>query len=162
MTFFNRKTDITIAEILRGVEPGRMQSVGVMQVIPLLSELEDKRFVSPEDAKVSTSDYGTLVFDNPSRSLLLVPCHAGYVVKQAAQDHAMSHMGLVKSRGSRSYNTAMCVQQSQGGLISGERQEHRRHRACFTVEAFDVLRAIFRAELGNLQRHFTIKLCIQC
>ena len=81
---------MTLAEVLRGASPGRIQSVGYMQVIPLVSDLSDNRFVSPVEAEadVFTTSYGTLGFRNPSDCLLIVPCHAGYVVKQAAQDHA--------------------------------------------------------------------------
>ncbi len=113
----SRKQTITLAEVLRGANPGRIQSVGYMQVIPLLSDLSDGRFVSPPqvNAGVSTSDYGTISFENPQAAMLIVPCHTGYVVKEAAQDHAMAHAGLVKRR--RSFDTAMCIQQTQGGLI---------------------------------------------
>ena len=92
-----KKDNITIANILRGCEAGMMQSVGVMQVIPLLSDMEDDRFVSPNQALVSTRGYGSLVFENPTDVLMLIPCHTGYVVKQAAQDHAMAQAAFVAS-----------------------------------------------------------------
>ena len=90
-----------------------------MQVIPLVSDLSDDRFVSPVEANadVFTTDYGTLGFRNPSDCLLIVPCHAGYVVKQAAQDHAMAHAAVVRSQAEQSFKTAMCIQQAQGGYI---------------------------------------------
>ncbi|UCF32896.1 MAG: hypothetical protein JSV78_11250 [Phycisphaerales bacterium] len=113
------KDRTSMAEVLRGTRAGRIQSVGYMQVIPLISNLTDDRFVSPTEgqARVSTTGYGTLDFDNPSEAVLIVPCHAGYVVKQAAQDHAMSHAGLVAGGKRRAFNTAVCIQQNQGGLI---------------------------------------------
>ena len=119
MVFRNRQKTIRVADVLHGCTPGRIQSVGYMQVIPLVSDLSDNRFVSPVEAEadVFTTSYGTLGFRNPSDCLLIVPCHAGYVVKQAAQDHAMAHAGVVCSAGERSFNTAMCIQQSQGGFI---------------------------------------------
>jgi hypothetical protein len=58
-----------------------------------------------------------LSFVNESERTVLVPCHAGYVVKEAAQDHAMAHAALVKAQKSGHFKTAMCIQQSQGGLI---------------------------------------------
>jgi len=90
-----------------------------MQVLPLVSDLSDDRFVSPveSEAEVYTSNYGSLGFRNSSQSVMIVPCHAGYVVKQAAQDHAMAHAAVVGAGADRTYDTAMCVQQSQGGLI---------------------------------------------
>jgi len=108
-----------VADVLHGCTPGRIQSVGYMQVIPLLSELSDDRFVSPAEgqAEVFTTNYGTLGFRNPSDCVLIVPCHAGYVVKQAAQDHAMAHAGVVRPCAEQRFDTAMCIQQSQGGLI---------------------------------------------
>ena len=120
MVFRKRQTTMTLADVLHGCTPGRIQSVGYMQVIPLVSELSDNRFVSPVegDTEVFTTSYGTLGFRNPSDCLLIVPCHAGYVVKQAAQDHAMAHAAVVRSAGERSFNTAMCIQQSQGGYIN--------------------------------------------
>ena len=108
---------ITLSEILRGTTAGRMQSVGIMQVIPLISELQDERFVSPVDAKFSTSAYGAMVFDNPSEAILLVPTHAGYVLKQHVQDHAMSHAGIVQPRRKRTFDTAICLQETQAGLV---------------------------------------------
>jgi hypothetical protein len=119
MVFRNRQKTIRVADVLHGSAPGRIQSVGYMQVIPLVSELSDDRFVSPVEgeAEVFTTSYGTLGFKNPGDCVLIVPCHAGYVVKQGAQDHAMSHAGVVQSAGERSFNTAMCIQQSQGGFI---------------------------------------------
>ena len=119
MVFRNRQKTIRVADVLHGCTPGRIQSVGYMQVIPLVSDLSDNRFVSPVEAEadVFTTSYGTLGFRNPSDCLLIVPCHAGYVVKQAAQDHAMAHAGVVRATGERSFNTAMCIQQSQGGFI---------------------------------------------
>ncbi len=112
-------TRIDVREVLRGCEAGRLQSVGYMQVIPLVSDLNDNRFVSPVqcDAAVYTTNYGTLGFRNTSDSVMIVPCHAGYVVKQHAQDHAMAHAGVVAAAGDRSYDTAMCIQASQGGYI---------------------------------------------
>ena len=125
MVFRNRQKTIRVADVLHGCTPGRIQSVGYMQVIPLVSDLSDNRFVSPVEGKadVYTSDYGTLGFRNPNDCVMIVPCHAGYVVKHAAQDHAMAHAGVVKSAGERKFNTAMCIQQSQGGLI--RRGEYR-------------------------------------
>ena len=110
----------TVRETLRGCKTDRLQSVGYMQVIPLVSELSDDRFVSPVQAgaKVNTTSYGTLGFKNDSKSVLIVPCHAGYVVKQKAQDHAMAHAGVVGPGRERSYSTAMCIQAAQGGFIS--------------------------------------------
>ena len=62
MVFRNRRKTVRVADVLHGCSPGRIQSVGYMQVIPLVSELSDDRFVSPVEGKadVFTTDYGTL------------------------------------------------------------------------------------------------------
>lgn len=117
-------TDLNIAEILRGMEPGRLQTVGVMQVLPLRgdSDLYDEDIISPADEEkrtlMSTNDYGSMDFDNPTDKVLLVPCHVGYVTSQKAQDHAMSHTGMVGKNARKRFNSAMCIQQTQGGYIN--------------------------------------------
>ena len=125
MVFRKRKNTIEVSDVLFGCAPGQIQSVGYMQVIPLISEISDDRFVSPinGETRVQTSNYGSLGFQNRGDSVVIIPCNAGYVVKHAAQDHAMAHAGVVGSSTARTYDTAMCVQQSQGGLIrEGEYQ----------------------------------------
>lgn len=114
---------LTIRELLHGCTIGRMQTVGLMQVIPLLSDFNDTRFASTQEVKVSTAGYGNMVFENTSNKPLIVPCHAGYVVKQAAQDHAMSHSAILKGFQSKTFETAMCIQQTQGGYISPDKHK---------------------------------------
>ena len=86
MVFRNRQKTVRLADVLHGCAPGRIQSVGYMQVIPLVSDLSDNRFVSPveDKADVFTTDYGTLGFRNRDDCVMIVLCHAGYVVKHAA------------------------------------------------------------------------------
>lgn len=117
--FKQKDKDITISEILRGTSAGKMQTVGYMQVIPLISDYEDHNIGSPVGIEFSTSDYGSMAFNNNSDKLVLIPCHAGYVVKLSAQDHAMAQLGLIQSKKKRVYKNAMCIQQSQGGYIKG-------------------------------------------
>lgn len=122
--FWGRKPPpLTIKEILRGCTPGRLQSVGLMQVIPLLSDIEDTNILPPEEAKVSTCAYGTLLFENPTARLMLVPSHAGYVTKRAAQDHATPGAAFVRPRGKFHCRRAMCIQESQAGLMGAERRQ---------------------------------------
>ena len=69
MLFRNRQKAIRVADVLHGCTPGRIQSVGYMQVIPLVSELSDDRFVSPVEgeAEVFTTRWRT----SPSRRRLM-------------------------------------------------------------------------------------------
>lgn len=108
---------VAIKNLLHGCEPGRIQTVGWMQVIPLTSELVDDRFVSPAQAKVSTTGYGRLNVRNTEDKPTIVPTGATYIVEQAAQNHALPHAGIVKAKTLKEFNTAMCVQRSQGGYI---------------------------------------------
>jgi len=116
---------LTIREVLRGCEVGRIQTVGAMQIIPLTLErdLQDDRFATPDIVRVGTSSYGTMNFTNPSEKPVLLPSHVGYVVKQAAQDHAMATAGIVPAKRQQSWDNAMCIQATQGGLIN--RGEHK-------------------------------------
>jgi hypothetical protein len=116
------KATIQIRDLLRGCEPGRLQCVGLMQVIPLVSDLHDDRFVSPAQAgRVGTEGYGNLVIHNTQEKPMLVPSGATYIVDQAAQNHALPHAGYVEGLKTRTYRTAMCVQQGQGGYIAQDR-----------------------------------------
>jgi hypothetical protein len=106
---------LTIEEILRGTGPGRAQSAGQMQVIPLLGE-DDETF-APPTLEVGTTGYGSVHLRNESDRPTVVPTGAGWVVAQKAQDHAMGGGALLRPGESRQIDTAMCIQQSQGGLI---------------------------------------------
>ncbi len=111
---------LTIREVLRGCEVGRIQTVGTMQIIPLIldEDLQDDRFSTPDIVKVGTSTYGTMNFANPSGKPALLPSQVAYVVKQAAQDHAMCTAGIVPAKRSQSWDNAMCIQSRQNGIIA--------------------------------------------
>lgn len=110
-------TRIRVGDLLRGCTPGRLQTVGNMQVVPLRSELHDDRFVAPDQGRIGTAGYGKLVITNTQEKPMLVPAGATYIVDQAAQNHALPHAGFVKALETKKYESAMCVQQGQGGLI---------------------------------------------
>ena len=112
-------TNFTIEDILSGTTTGRMQSVGQMQVIPIFGE-DDDTFAPPE-VEVNTTDYGTVNLRNDSDRPTIVPPGAGWVVKQAAQDHAIGSGALMKAGERKTINTAMCIQSSQGGYIRGDK-----------------------------------------
>lgn len=116
-------TTVTVGELVRGCEPGRVQSVGSMQVVPLVSEFGDDRFAPPTEARVGTSGYGSLVVANPADRTLLVPAGAAYMVAQKAQNHALPSAGCVPKRATRTFDTAVCVQQTQAGYIAEGQHE---------------------------------------
>jgi hypothetical protein len=115
------KATVPIGTLLRGCAAGRLQSVGLMQVVPLVSDVQDERFAAPDAALVSTAGYGNLVFRNPEGQPLLMPSTATYIVAQAAQNHALPHAGFVPAGATKQYGTAMCVQQGQGSYIKEDR-----------------------------------------
>ncbi|MEU8134433.1 ARPP-1 family domain-containing protein [Streptodolium elevatio] len=109
----------TVGELLSGARPGRVQSVGRMQVLPLLAgDAPTADLGDPASLDISTGDYGTLCFGNSGSGTALVPSHLAVMVSQAAQDHAMPRAALVRAGTKRDYRNAMCIQQSQGGLIT--------------------------------------------
>lgn len=114
---------IPLAELLRGTVPERVQTVGVMQVIPLTSGHSDDRFAMPNRLIVSTSNYGSLIFHNPTGKPALIPKDAAYVTKQRAQDHALPHVGFVAGGERVKYMDAACIQESQGGTMQPEAHE---------------------------------------
>lgn len=110
---------LTVDEILRGTAMGPMQSVGAMDVIPILGE-DDETFAPPE-LVVGTSTYGTIEVRSEADRVTIVPPGAGWVVKQAAQDHAVGGGAILPARTVRKITTAMCIQQGQGGTIRNDR-----------------------------------------
>jgi hypothetical protein len=102
---------LSIDDILRGTEPGRMQSVGHMQIIPLLGA-DDDRFAAPV-LEVRTTAYGTVELRHDGDRPTIVPPGAGWVVEQAAQDHAIGGGVLLASKSVATVNTARCIQRSQ-------------------------------------------------
>jgi len=112
---------ISIEAILSGTGVGRLQSVGQMSVIPLISQGEDcQDFAPPGNVDASTHDYGAIRVQNRANRPTIIPTGTGWVTKQMAQDHAVGGAALVKANQHRVLDTASCIQQSQGGLIHGE------------------------------------------
>lgn len=117
------QTQTTLGELLRGCRTGLIQTVGLMQVIPLTSEHSDERFAPLNRAVVSTRNYGHLVFRNPTDKPLLIPRDAAYVTKQRAQDHALPHVALIKAGATAEYRDAACIQETQGGYMEAGEHE---------------------------------------
>jgi hypothetical protein len=107
---------LTVEMILKGTGIGPMQSVGQMQVIPILGD--DDLTYAPPELEVGTSGYGSVALRNTHDKPTIVPYGAGWVVKERAQDHAVGSGAFVRAGEDRVLNKAMCIQQSQPGLIS--------------------------------------------
>lgn len=111
-----------LQEILEGKKAGKMQKVGIMQIIPLFYQSEDLinwGIATPgQSLKMGTSHYGSMDFENTdAEKLTIIPSHYGVITKQAAQDHAMAKTGLVPPQSTVRYDDAFCIEQTQGGHI---------------------------------------------
>lgn len=110
----------TIRELLHGTKPGRMQTVGLMQVIPLVltnEALASNNFATPTMIVADTqTSYGHMGFKNRDADRpVIVPAHTAVMTKTAAQDHAMVKTGLVGKGARRVFDDACCIQQTQPG-----------------------------------------------
>jgi len=112
-----------ITEMLKGCEPGKIQSVGYMQIVPLISKYVDDT-IFPPTIKASTTDYGRLVITNDTVNDVLVPTGAAIVSKQRAQDHATHKGAFLKKNTTVKIDTAACIQDSQGGYLNSDNGYH--------------------------------------
>jgi len=112
--------EITISEVLKGCTPGRMQSAGYMQMVPLISppDMIDKRFGPFTGLMTSTSDYGTLRLENRENHPTIFPMGTGVLTKTNAQNHAVGKIKLMTPMSEASIDTAACIQETQGGTIN--------------------------------------------
>jgi len=106
----------------KGVGIGPVQSVDEMTVIPLVGD-DRGDVASPESLKFeSTTTYGSMVFKNEDSKPAIVP--SNYMVRgRGAQDHAMAGSGVVTAGQSKTFNTACCIEETQGGYLSAEGNE---------------------------------------
>lgn len=114
-------TIVTVADLLRGCEAGDMQTVGIMQVIPLLGKRIANDVAMTGDVRVSNENYGHMKFSNTADVPAIIPQHAGYLTTYGAQDHATPDAVIVNKEAE--LNTAMCIEQSQGGRLKGTGDE---------------------------------------
>lgn len=112
--------NITISEILKGCTPGKMQSAGYMQMIPLLTEHDmiDERFIPFTELYASTVTYGTFILENKSDKHTIFPMCGGILTKTPAQNHAIGKAKLMTPKSTSTMKHAACIQQTQGGTIS--------------------------------------------
>ena len=111
----------TLSDILRGTVAGDMQTVGVMQVIPLLGRVTNNEVALVSNVRVTNTTYGHMRFNNLADSPAIVPQHAGYLTDYKAQDHATPIAVIVSDVAE--LNTAMCIESSRGGVLRGDGSE---------------------------------------
>lgn len=108
-------------KILKGLNVGVKQTVGIMGVYPLIGEDLNVEMATFKDVKfIGNNNYGELMFWNNSNKPFILPtCHA-IMTKQAAQDHSTT-FATVLSSGYNKITNACCIQQTQGGYIVGDK-----------------------------------------
>jgi hypothetical protein len=112
---------ISVDDILSGTFAGERQTVGNMEVIPLIGEDDDT--FAPPDFEVSTRNYGEVHVRNTQDRPVIIPPGSAWMVDQAAQDHAVGGGKIVKAGVSQTLKNACCIQETQGGLI--RKGEHK-------------------------------------
>ena len=119
--------DFKVSDLLSDVKPGGIQSVGVMEVIPLLkhgTSIPDDLFGTPENLEIGTVEYGTVRVKNKTSKPVLIPSCCSWVTKEEAQDHAMGRARFVDGHSNDKFNDAVCIQSSQCGLMELAEREH--------------------------------------
>lgn len=109
---------LTVEDILNGTRTGRMQSVGHMGVIPILDDGSEDDTFAPPDVRAGTTSYGVVDVENPADRPTIIPTGAGWVVDEMAQDHAVPTAKFVGAKKKERIEKSMCIQETQGGLIS--------------------------------------------
>lgn len=102
---------------------GKVQSVDEMCVVPLIGKNRDM-IADPSNLKFkSTSDYGSMVFENEDRNKpAIVPAHL-MIRGDNAQDHAMSCSGVIEALESNTFKNACCIEETQAGYLSNSNNE---------------------------------------
>ncbi|GAB6440876.1 hypothetical protein bcgnr5372_64950 [Bacillus luti] len=106
---------------LQGLQYGTPQTVGIMTVIPLIGEDVSTPLGSIGDIQFTgTSNYGTMEFNNSSKLPVIIPNGYTVLTKQSAQDHSLP-FAVISKPGFNRYTNACCVEQTQPGMIDGEK-----------------------------------------
>lgn len=121
----------SIQKLLRGcrvmTDPGgRMivQTVLNMKLVCLTTddEFSHDKFSNPMDVIGSNKQYGQMWLKNPDAGKpTIVPAQIAVLTKQSAQDHGMVKAAYIRASEQKSFTDAGCVQGSQGGTISADK-----------------------------------------
>jgi len=97
---------------------GAVQAVDEMIVIPIIGP-DRGNLADPQHLKFErTAGYGNMIFKNDDEEKpAIVPTNMMVRGKYAAQDHAMSEAGIVGRRETVTFDTACCIEQTQGGYL---------------------------------------------
>lgn len=102
-----------------GITIGEIQSVDEMTIFPLVGP-DRGNIASPQNLKFTrTVGYGSMEFQNDDSKPAIVPAYT-MVRGRGGQDHAMTGAAIVPSKRPTVFNTACCVEQRQGGMLSSD------------------------------------------
>ena len=122
----SKQIRLTLARILEGKRGARPQTVGLMEVVPLLPQDEthhNRMFAVPSKSMLLAGNpaYGTIIVENKDTVRpLIVPSNTTWITRHAAQDHALNKASLLAASGKSTYDTAACVEQTQAGQIPSD------------------------------------------
>lgn len=104
---------------IKGLGIGTVQSVDEMTVIPLVGE-DRGDVASPSSLKFQrTTSYGSMQFKNEDDRPAIVP--SNFMVRgRGGQDHAMASSGVVEAKRTKTFQTACCIEETQGGYLSDQ------------------------------------------
>lgn len=116
-------------EFLRGyrIDRDNIQNVGVMTVVPIVSDQEFTSAIADVDEVYLKRDidYSTLQFENRSGKVGIILQGASIISKQRAQDRTVPLANIIK--GKQAVNAgAFCIQSSQPGHFNPETLEGER------------------------------------
>ncbi len=112
---------LNISEILKGCTSGKMQSVGYMQIIPLMSKFVDDNIAPPTEVSYSNKSYGGMDFVNKSADkTAIIPFCCGIMTNQTAQNHGIPNTKCLSPSSKSSIMNAACIQETQGGYINDD------------------------------------------
>lgn len=106
-----------------GIELGNVQSVDEMTIVPILGDNRGE-VAEPEHLRFkATTSYGTMVFENDDSSRPAIVPSNMMVRGKGAQDHAMAGSGVVLAGRTTRFNTACCIEETQGGYLGSDNNE---------------------------------------
>ncbi|NUT41373.1 MAG: hypothetical protein HOV86_15435 [Thermoactinospora sp.] len=105
---------------LSGYRLGTPQRAGALTMVPVTGPVRPG-FVPPRSGLklCRVVGYGQVeLYNGMPEGVAIVPLHIGYI-QDAAQNHALCGSALLAAGQKRVFHDACCVQQSQGGFLSG-------------------------------------------
>jgi ARG and Rhodanese-Phosphatase-superfamily-associated Protein domain len=104
--------------------PGRLQSSGVLSVLPLFGPDHGDTYTPPLSGLklAGVRGYGNVELNNPAPAgVTIVPLHVGFI-QDAAQNHCLCGSMFLGAGQKRLVEDACCVQQAQGGYLESREQ----------------------------------------